>query len=49
MTKRNSWNKIDWAVAREKFKAPFLYIARHMNRYSVTQDNPKYLSGKKKK
>jgi len=47
--KRNSWNKIDWAVAKEKFKAPFLFIARHMNRYSITQDKtPKYLNGKKK-
>ena len=48
MKAKNSWNRIDWKVAREKFKKPFLFINRAFGRYSITQDeSPKYLSGKK--
>ena len=47
--KKSTWNLIDWKYAKEVIKKPFLFINRHINRYSLTQDNPKYLSGKKKK
>jgi len=47
--KKSSWNLIDWKYAKELAKKPFLFINRHINRYSLTQDkSPKYLSGKKK-
>jgi len=47
--KKSTWNHIDWKYAKEIAKKPFLFISRHINRYGLTQDNPKYLSGKKKK
>lgn len=45
---KNSFSLLHWKYAKEMIKKPFLYINRHINRYGLTQDNPKYLSGKKK-
>ena len=38
---KNSWTKLDWRIAMDAIKRPFLYIKPAFGRYSVSQDKKK--------
>jgi len=38
---KNSFSYLHWKYAKEIIKKPFLFINRHINRYSLTQDEKK--------
>ena len=38
---KSTWKLVDWKIALDKIKRPFLYIRPALGRYSVTQDKKK--------